>query len=201
MKLYYAPGACSLTPHIVLHECGIAAEVEKVDLGRKLTASGKDFTAINPKGYVPALALEGGAVLTEVAAICLYLADRKPGGGLAPQMGMERYRLIEWLAFISSEIHKTLGPLWNPATPEQTQQNQRNQFARRMHQVAKSLGDKPFLMGTTFTIADAYLFNVLGWCSGLKIDLAPWPTLQAFVARVAQRPGVQAAMRAEGLLG
>jgi glutathione S-transferase len=200
MKLYYAPGACSLAPHIILCEAGYEFTIEKVDLGKKITASGEDFAKINPKGYVPALKLDDGQVLTEGIAIDQYLADQKQDSGLAPKAGtFERYRLIEWLAFISTEIHKQFGPLWKPDTPEATRQTQKDLLAKRFDYVVEQLKGKQYLMGD-FTVADAYLFTVLNWAGMLKIDMSKWPVLETYITRVASRPQVQAALKAEGLI-
>jgi glutathione S-transferase len=199
MKLYYSPGACSLAPHIALEESGLSHEAIKVDLGRHVLPDGTDYYAVNPKGYVPLLELDDGQRLSEVAVILQYIADRKPGT-LAPAFGsIERYRVMEWLNFIATEIHKQFGPLWYPDTPDATREKQRATLAKRFDIVAKTLATQPYLMGNVFTIADAYLFTVVNWSGMLKIDLAPWPALQQFQARVAARPKVHAALVAEGL--
>ncbi|HZP92339.1 MAG TPA: glutathione transferase GstA [Burkholderiales bacterium] len=201
MKLYYSPGACSMAVDIALHEAGTAFEMEKVDLAARKTAAGEDYTRINPKGYVPALRLDNGQLLTEVAVILQYVADQKPDSGLAPKAGtMERYRLMEWLNFVSSEIHKQFSPLWNPKTPEETRQMQKDRLAGRFDWLSKELDGKPFLMDGQFTVADAYLFTVLNWTHILKIDLGRWPKLKDYMARVAARPKVQETMKAEGLV-
>ena len=201
MKLYYAPGACSLAPHIVMQEAHFKFDLEEVDLGKKVTAKGEDYTKVNPKGYVPALRLDDGQVLTEGVAIMQYLADQKPESGLAPKAGtMERYRLMEWLNFISTEIHKSFSPLWNPKTPEETKQNQRNLLGRRVDYLAAQLNGKQFLMGDKFSVADAYLFTVLNWTNMLKFDLGKWPVIKDYMARVAARPRVVETMKAEGLI-
>lgn len=203
MKLYYAPGACSLSPHIVLHEAGIAAETEKVDLTTKTTASGGDYRRINPKGYVPALALDDGAVLTEGPAIVQYLADLRPASQLAPANGtLERYRLQEWLNFISSELHKTYSPLFNPATVAEAREAAVGLLNKRYDYVETQLADRQYLMGETFTVADAYLFTISNWARFLKLDVvSARPNLSAYVERVMARPAVQSALKAEGLLG
>lgn len=202
MKLYYYPGACSLAPHIVLREAGFKFDLDKVDLASQKTAGGEDFLAVNPKGYVPALRLDDGQVLTEVGVIIQYLADRKPEAGLAPRAGtMQRYRLMEWINFISAEIHKTFGPLWNPKTPDVTRENQIALLGKRFDYVTGQLKNKQYLSGDQFTVADAYLYTVANWTSFHKIDIAPWPVLQSFMTRVAARPQVQAALKAEGLVG
>lgn len=201
MKLYFVPGACSLAPHIVLREAGLTFDLEKIDIGKRQTASGEDFTKINPKGYVPAIKLDDGQVLTEGPAITQYIADQKPASGLAPKPGtMERYRLMEWLNFITSEIHKQFSPLFNPKTPVEWKENQINQLGRRFDYVAQHLNDKQYLMGDKFTIADAYLFTVVNWSNHFKIDLGKWPKLKDYMARVAARPAVRDAMKAEGLI-
>lgn len=199
MKLYYAPGACSLAPHIALNEAGIAHDLVKVDLHKHQLVDGTDYTTINAKGYVPLLELDDGQHLTEVAVILQYIADRKPGT-LAPAFGsMERYRVMEWLNFVATELHKQFGPLWYPDTPDATKEKQRATLAKRFDYVAKTLAQTPYLTGETFTIADAYLFTIQNWSGMLKIDLAPWPALQQFQARVAARPKVHATLVAEGL--
>jgi glutathione S-transferase len=202
LKLYYVPGACSLCPHIVLQEAGLGFLLEKVNPGDKKTESGEDYNAINPKGYVPALVMNNDQVLTEVAVVVQYIADLVPDKGLAPPSGtLERYRLQEWLNFISTEIHKGFGPLFNPRTPDDTKTASRERLSKRIGFVAESLKGKDFLIGTTFTVADAYLFTVLRWSQHAGIDLSPWPDLKDYIARIAARPAVIAAMKAEGLAG
>jgi glutathione S-transferase len=198
MKLYYAPAACSFAPHIALREAGIPFEPVKVDLRKHvLAADGTDYYSINPKGYVPLLELDNGERLSEVAVILQYIADRKPGT-IAPAVGsMERYRVMEWLNFISSEVHKQFGPLWYPDTPDATKEKQRATLAKRFDHIAQTLGKQPYLMGEKFTIADAYLHAVLNWSGFLKVDLTPWPALQEFQARMAARPAVQEAQKVE----
>jgi len=200
MKLYYSPGACSLAPHIALNEAGLAHDAVKVDLRTHKLADGTDYTTINPKGYVPLLETDDGTRLSEVAVLLQYIADRKPGT-LAPAFGtMERYRLMEWLNFIATEIHKQFGPLWDPTTPDATKEKQRATLAKRFDYVAKTLSVQPYLTGDAFTIADAYLFTVVNWSGMLNVDLSPWPALQQFQARVAARPKVNATLVAEGLV-
>lgn len=201
MKLYYSPGACSLSPHIVAREAGLPIDLVKVDLRGKKTADGGDYWAINGKGSVPLLELDDGTRLTEGPAIVQYLADRAPARQLAPANGhIDRYKLQEWLNFITSELHKQFSPLFDPASDDGLKDRQREKIAGRLDWAAKQLGDKPYLTGDHFTVADAYLFTVLNWTRVTKIDLARWPTLQAFQARVAQRPAVHAAMKEEGLI-
>lgn len=197
MKLYYSPGACSYAPHIALSEAGLPFEAIKVDLRTHKLADGTDYYAVNPKGYVPLLELDDGTSLTEVAVILQYIADRKPGT-LAPAFGsLERYRLMEWLNFISSEVHKQFNPLWYPDTPEVTKQTQRARLAKRFDYLNPILAKQPYLMGETFTVADAYLHTILNWSGMLKVDLAPWPALVEFQQRIAARPGVAKAHQAE----
>jgi glutathione S-transferase len=201
MKLYYAPGACSLSPHIVAREAGIPIELEKVDLGAKKTASGEDYKKINPKGYVPALKLNDGSVLTEGPAIVQYLADQKPESNLAPKATtQERYRLQEWLGFINSEIHKGWSPLWNAKATPEMRQAALDKLSLRLDWLGSELNGKQHVMGDRFSVADAYLFTVLNWAQPTKVDLSKWPALQQFVTRTAARPKVQEAMKAEGIL-
>jgi glutathione S-transferase len=200
MKLYYYPGACSLAPHIVAREAGVNIAIEKVDLANRTTESGTNYLAVNPKGYVPALGLQDNSVLTEVSAIIQYLADSQSATGLAPAHGtMERYRLLEWLGFISTEIHKGFGPLWNPATPDAVKAATKERLASRFAYLDETLAKQPFLMGETFTIADAYLFTVVNWTNFHAIDISSFRHLSAFMTRVAARPKVQEALEAEGL--
>lgn len=200
MKLYYAPAACSLAAHIALRETDSSFDLEKVDLLKHKTASGEDYYRINPKGYVPALKLDNGELLTEAGTVLQYIADQKPESSLAPKPGaMERYRLMEWINFISTEIHKGFGPLWNPSTPEATKETAKAQLGHRFDYVEKRLAEKQWLMGETFTIADIYLFTVVNWTNVHNIDISKWTKLKDFVARVARRPKVQEAMKAEGL--
>ena len=201
MKLYYAPGACSLASHIVLHETGLPFEIEKVDFATKKTALGDDFMQINPKGYVPTIKLDDGSILTEGGAILQYIADQQPGSGLAPKAGtMERYRLQEWLTFIGTEIHKTFSPMFNKAAAEEVKTNARNLLTKRLGYVEMQLANKPYLMGDKFSVADAYLFTVVSWSKFTGFDISPFPRLKEYMERVAARPKVQAAMQAEGLL-
>jgi glutathione S-transferase len=201
MKLYYSSGACSLAPHIILREANLPFELEKVDLKAKKTEKGRDYAAINPKGYVPALELDDGEVLTEGVVIQQYLADLAPKSKLAPARGTrERLRLEEWLGFITTELHKGFSPLFNPATPDDYKSVAKEGIAKRFDYVEKTLSDgRTFLTGDTLTIADAYLFVIAGWARYVGIDLARWPKLSAFVGRVSKRPAVEAALVAEGL--
>lgn len=201
MQLYYASGACSLAPHIMGHEAGLHLDLVKVDLAAKKTADGGDFYQVNGKGYVPAIRLDTGEVMTEVAAIVQYIADQKPESGLAPAAGgMERYRFQEWLTFVSSELHKGIGALFNPKLSDETKQVLKEKLAPRLAWLDKELAGRDFLTGSRFSAADAYAFTVLRWTNPLKVDLAAYPNIRAFMDRVAARPKVQEALRAEGLL-
>ncbi|WP_277373797.1 glutathione transferase GstA [Pseudomonas sp. AA-38] len=201
MKLYYKAGACSLSPHIALCEAGIEFEMEAVDLQTKRTASGADFTQINGKGYIPALVLDNGKVLTEGAAIVQYIADLKPESGLAPANGSEaRYELQSWLSFISSELHKPLGSMFNPAQSEDWRAAAQALLSKRLDWLVGELGEREFLLGDRFSVADGYLFTVLGWTGMLGFSLDPWPSLQAYRARIGARPKVIEALKAEGLI-
>lgn len=201
MKLFYSPGACSLAPHILLREAGLTADLVRVDLSTKKTEHGEDFRSINPKGYVPALVLDAGGVLTETAVILQYLADLAPDKKLIPAAGdMERYRSLEWLNFISTELHKSLGALFNPNTPQTWREIVLQMLSRRLDFIAKQLADQPYLMGSSFMAADAYLFTLLSWTAHLNIDLSNWPVLKEYLARVAARPAVRQTLTEEGLL-
>jgi glutathione S-transferase len=200
MKLYYAPGACSLSPHILALEAGIEVELVKVNTKTKTIETEGDFWAINPKGYVPALQLDDGAVLTEGPAIVQYLGDRKPESGLVPGCGtLERYRLQEMLGYINSEIHKTYSPLFNKELPEPTRADRKAYLKKRYAYIEKQLDGKEYLFGK-FGAADAYLFTVTNWSRSVALDLSEFPNVLAFQKRVAARPAVQAAMKAEGLV-
>lgn len=198
MKLYYAPATCSLSPHIVLRELALAFELVKVDNRSKRTADGRDFRLINPKGYVAALELDDGQILTEGPAIVQYLADQKPESGLAPPAGSwERVRLQEWLNFISTEIHAGSALLFNKTMPDDVMAIFREKLFRRFDYLQATLAEKAFLMGPSFSVADAYLFTELGWCKFFSIELDRWPALVAYRTRINARPAVQAALMAE----
>jgi glutathione S-transferase len=198
MKLYFSPGACSLSPHIVLRELGLPFEAIKVDLASKTTADGADFKAVNPKGYVPALQLDNGKVLTEGPAIVQYLADLKPETKLAPANGsFERYQLQEWLNFISTEIHKQFSPLFNAANPDSVKDAQKTKLAQRFAEISPILEKQDYLTGADFSVADAYLFTVLRWSHYFHIDLNQWPGIAKFVERVSARPAVAEALDVE----
>jgi glutathione S-transferase len=199
MKLYYAPGACSLSPHIVSREAGIPLELQKVSTKDKTMEGGGDYWQVNAKGYVPALDIGGGQVLTEGPAIVQYLADQKPESGLAPKPGtIDRYRVQEWLNFITSEIHKSFSPLFRPTTPDEYKKISRENLAKRFDWLDQQLAGKDYLTGK-FSVADAYLYTVLRWTKPLQIDMAKWPNLVKYLERVTARPKVQEALKAEGL--
>lgn len=201
MKLYYSPGACSLVPHIALREAGLPFELEKVDIRAKRTESGADFAAINPKGQVPALGLDDGGVLTENAVINQYIADQSPDAGLLPPADtLERYRALEWLTFVTTELHKGFSPLFKPNTPEDYKPVAKENLSARFAHVDRHLADgRPYLTGDAFTAADAYLFVMLTWADKMGLDLSQLASLTAYKERVAARPKVQEALRAEGL--
>ena len=201
MKLYYSPGACSLSPHIALREAGLDFELVRVDLAAKKTATNADYLAINPKGYVPALQLDDGQVITEGPAIVQYVADCAPGKGLAPAAGsLERVRLQEWLTFIGTELHKSFGAFFNPKTPDDWKTFVRDLLGKRLGYIARQLEGRDFLMGSQFSVADCYLYTVLNWTPYANVDLAQWPVFAAYQARISARPAVQAALKAEGLV-
>ena len=200
MKLYYSPGACSLSPHIVIRELGLPVELEKTDLAAKKTAHGVDFLTINPKGQVPTLELDDGQVLTEGPVIVQYLADRKSEAGLLPAAGtVERYRVQEWLNHITSELHKNYTPLFNKDAPEDYKKIARANLAKRYRRIDEVLNGRGYLMGDRFTVADAYLFTVTSWAGHVGVDLSEFANLQAFQKRVSERPAVKEALKAEGL--
>lgn len=200
MKLYYTPGACSLAHRIVACEAGLDVEYDKVDLKTQTTASGRNFTKINPKGYVPALALRTGEVLTEAPVVLEYLADQMPDAGLLPGAGsLERYKVQEWIDFISTELHKGFAPLWDPPMPSTARELAVEHLHRRFAYLDNCLEGRSYLMGEQFTIADAYCFTVLSWAHFHRIDLSPYLQINAFMGRVAARPGVRRALEAEGL--
>jgi glutathione S-transferase len=201
MKLYYSPGACSLSPHIVANEAGIEVQLEKVDNATKTVKTDGDFWKINPKGYVPALEISPGEVLTEGPAIVQYLGDQKPQSGLVPKAGsMERYRMQEMLGYINSEIHKAYSPLFSQTTPEATREDRKAYLRKRYKLLEDRLAGRDYLFGEQFTAADAYLFTVTRWAHAVKLDLSEFPNLQAFQKRVGERPAVKQAMKEEGLI-
>jgi len=200
-KLYYSPGACSLSPHIVLREAGLPFELALASTKTKKLADGTDYNTINSKGYVPLLELDDGQRLSEGPVIVQYIADQAPASQLAPAAGtMARYRLMEWLNFITSELHKGFSPLFNPAMPDEGKALARTKLVERLTWVDAQLAGKAYLMGDTFTVADAYLFTVTGWAKYVGVDISALANLGAYMGRVAARPAVQAAMKAEGLI-
>jgi glutathione S-transferase len=200
VKLYYSPGACSLSPHIVAQEAGLSLDLVRVDLRSKKTADGGDYLAKNPKGYVPALELDDGQVLTEGPAIVQYLADLRPDAHLVPPSGsFARYRAQEMLGYINAELHKTYSPLFSESTPAEVRAERADYLRKRYQLIEKALTGKSYLLGDTFSVADAYLFTVTRWASHVKVDLSALPNLLAFQERVAQRPAVRAALDAESL--
>jgi glutathione S-transferase len=198
MKLYYTPGTCSLCPHIVLKEIGAEFELEKVDLqGKKIAANGDDYYPVNGKGQVPALELDSGETLTECSAIIQYLADHNPDKGLAPANGtMERYRLVEWISFIGSELHKGIPPLFLPNIPEDYLPIALAKLSTKLKALDAHLADNEYLMGESYSVADSYCFAIMNWHKRADLDLSPWPHLKAYQARIEQRPAVQAALNA-----
>ncbi|MFI5015000.1 MAG: glutathione transferase GstA [Hyphomicrobiales bacterium] len=201
MKLFYTPGACSLSPHIALREAGIPFTLHKVDLQTKKMESGEDFTAVSGKGYVPALQLDNGQVMTEGPVIVQYIADQKPAAGIAPPAGtMERYKLQEWLNFITSELHKSMGSMFNPAQTAEWKEAVKATLSKRLDWLSKQLEGKSYLMGDKFSVADGYLFTVMNWAKLVGFDLGKWPVIQQYMGRVAARPKVVEALKAEGLV-
>ena len=201
MKLYFSPGACSLSPHIILHETGLPFTTEKVDLSNKTTASGADYASINPKGYVPALVTDDGVLLTEGPAIVQYLADQVPEKNLAPAIGsIERYQMMSWLNFIGTEIHKNYSPLFNPAGSDESKESAKASLTKRYGYVERMLQGHDYLLGSQFSLADVYLFVVTNWAGFLKFDMSAFPNIAAFQKRIGSRPAVQQALKAEGLI-
>ena len=202
MKLYYSPGACSLSPHIALREAGLTFEAIAAPTKTHRLADGTDYYTINPLGYVPLLVLDDGTQLREGPAIVQYIADQAPGKNLAPANGtLGRYQMQAWLNFIGTELHKNFGPLFNPATADDMKTATKTRIAGRLKWVEGELAGKTYLMGDNFTVADGYLFTVSNWAPRVGIDLSPYPNLLAYRARIAARPAVHEAMKAEGLLG
>ena len=200
MKLYYSPGACSLSPHIIACEAELPIELIKVDLQSKLTETGEDFRQLNPNGYVPLLILDDGNKLTEGPAIVQYLADLAPDKKLIPSSGtFERYQLQQWLNFISTEIHKSFSPLFNPVAPEAAKQLAIDILMTRLDTVAELLSSQPFLLGDNYSVADAYLFVTLSWGQYVNLDISRWPSLARYADKISERPAVQNAMKEEGL--
>ncbi len=201
MKLYYSPGACSLSPHIIACEAELPVELIKVDLTSKLTETDEDFKQLNPNGYVPLLILDDGNSLTEGPAIVQYLADQAPDKKLIPPADtFERYQLQQWLNFISTEIHKSFSPLFNPVAPEAAKELATDILMKRLETVAEHLSSQPYLLGEHYSVADAYLFVTLSWGHYVNIDISRWPALARYADKISERPAVQKAMKAEGLI-
>lgn len=201
MKLYYSPGTCALASHIALHEAGLPFTTVRVDLKTHTCEDGRDYYGLNVRGYVPLLELDDGQHLSEGPAILQYVADLAPAKRLAPQAGtMQRHRLAEWLAFISSELHRNFGPLFDPAVPSQLKPVYRKRLADRFSWLESQLGEQAHLLGADLSVADIYLFVVTGWARLVDLDLAPCSRLGALIARIGQRPAVNEALRAEGLI-
>ena len=201
MKLYFTPGACSLAPHIALRESGVPFDLVKVDLGAKKLEDGSSYEAVNPKGYVPALRLDNGEVLTENVALLQYIGDLNPAAKLIPAAGtIERYRVVEWLSFITSEVHKSFTPIFVPTATDEVKQYARGNVAKRLNWLNGALGSRKFLTGDNFTVADVYLLVMLSWADHVKIDVAQWPNLKRFQQAAGSRPKVYDALKAEGLV-
>ena len=201
MKLYYMTGACSLASKISMREAGLNFELVKVDRHTRKAADGLDFREVNPKDYVPALTLDNGEVLTENVAVLQYIADRNPAAKLAPPAGtLERYQLMAWLSFIGSEVHKNFSPMFNAEASDDVKQYARKMLTKRLGYLEQAIGARTFLMGEQFTVADAYLYVVLGWGVYVKLDIGQWPQLKRYTERVGARPHVIEAMKSEGLL-
>ncbi|MEQ8701379.1 MAG: glutathione transferase GstA [Bauldia litoralis] len=201
MKLYYDPASCALSPHIVLREAGLPFELERVDLAAQRTQGGADFGAIKPKGFIPVLELDDGSRLTEGSVIVQYIADLVPEKALIPPAGsFERYRVQEWLSFVSAELHRGQTPLFEKTLAADYEARVRARLGRRFAFLSDRLATCAYLMGEAFTVADAYCFTILNWAPYVKVDHGPWPAILAYRERVAARPAVQAAMRAEGLI-
>lgn len=200
MKLYYMPGACSQASNIALREAGLKFELVKVDRRTKMAADGLDFSVVNPKGYVPAITVDTGETLTENVTVLQYIADQAPAAKLAPPFGtMERYRLMEWLSFINSEVHKNFSPMFHKDAAEGAKELALATLTKRLDYLQRALGSRTFLMGEQFTVADCYLFTVLSWAPAVKLDLGKWPELKRYVDRIHARPHVLEALGAEGL--
>lgn len=201
MKLYYSPGACSLAAHIIAKETNTPVTLVKTNIKAKTTEGGGDFSKINPLGYVPALELDDGTVLIEAPAVLQYIADKSGGRSVSPAPGsVDHYKMLSWLGFASSEMHGPFGTLWNGAMPDAAKDLARAKLAARFKHLDAYLASNDYLVGKNFTLPDAYAFAVLGWAPALKVDLSAYPNLVAYIGRIASRPAVQAAMKAEGLI-
>lgn len=201
MKLYYSPGACSLSPHIALLEAGLPHDLVKVDLRAKKLENGDDYLKVNPKGQVPALALDSGELITEGPVIVQMIADQAAGKNLAPAHGSsERYKLLEWLNFITAELHKNFGPMFSPVLADEAKAFFKDRVMAKFKYIDSQMAGRDYLMGSHFTVADGYLFTMLSWAERMKFDLSAMPNLLAYKARVAARPKVQEALTREGLM-
>jgi glutathione S-transferase len=201
MKLYYSPGACSLSPHIALLEAGLPYDLVKVDLRAKKLENGDDFLKVNPKGQVPALALDSGELITEGPVIVQMIADKATGKNLAPARdSSERYKLLEWLNFITTELHKNFGPMFSPVLADEAKTFFKDRVMAKFKYIDSQMAGRDYLMGSHFTVADGYLFTMLAWADRMKFDLSAMPNLLAYKARVAARPKVQEALTKEGLM-
>ena len=201
MKLYYSPGACSLSPHIALLEAGLPYDLVKVDLRAKKLENGDDYLKINPKGQVPALALDSGELVTEGTVIVQMIADQAAGKNLAPPRdSAERYKLLEWLNFVGTELHKNFGPMFSPLLADDAKAFFKDRVMGKFKYLDGALAGREYLMGKQFTVADGYLFTMLSWADRMKFDLSALPTLLAYKARIAARPNVQEALTREGLM-
>jgi glutathione S-transferase len=201
VKLYYSPGACSQAPHIILHETGLSHDAAKVDLRQKLLEDGSDYRRVNPKGSVPALELDNGEVLTENAVILQYLGDRSSSDVFPPYGDFRRYRVLEWVNYITTELHKSFAPIFKPAASEDVKTFARDAVGERFDYVNGQLGGGPFLLGETLTLPDAYLFVMAGWAEMMLGGLDRWPNVAALRQRMLQRSAVRHVLRFEGLLG
>lgn len=201
MKLYYSPDACSLSPHIALLEAGLPHDLVKVDLRAKKLENGDDYLKVNPKGQVPALALDSGELITEGPVIVQMIADQAAGKNLAPAHGSsERYKLLEWLNFITAELHKNFGPMFSPVLADEAKAFFKDRVMAKFKYIDSQMAGRDYLMGSHFTVADGYLFTMLSWAERMKFDLSAMPNLLAYKARVAARPKVQEALTREGLM-
>lgn len=199
MKLYYSPASCALAPHIVATEAGVPLDLVRVDLATHKTDTGEDYYAINPRGYVPFLVLDDGTPLSEAGVLVQYIADENPGAGLLPTERLARTKVQSWLGFISTELHKGFAPLWDPTTPDAVKDNVKKKLFNRFSELNDVLGARPYVAGDAFTVADAYAFTITNWTRFQNMDISPYPNLQAWMGRVAQRPKVVEALKQQGL--
>lgn len=200
MKLYYSPASCALAPHIAAAEAGVPLDLVKVDLKAHKTEKGDDYYAINPRGYVPLLELDDGTRLTEASVLQQVIADMNPAANIIPASGVARMKVQSWLAFIGTELHKGFGPLWDPTSPDETKASAKKKLGVRFEELNRMLAKQQFIAGDSFTVADGYAFTVINWARFHSLDLSPYPNLQAWHARIGQRPKVVEAMKQEGLM-